>query len=86
MNFPVKSLSTVPSCTKSVTIGADGGDVIKLKQDRKVAVNSEEVVLEGSVWIRHTSSVFLADIFQFQLIFDLKYRLSLFFSGAPPTG
>lgn len=65
MNFPVKSLSTVPSCTKSVTIRTDGGDIIKLKQNREVTVNGEEVVLQPSVWIdgviiRHASSVFLA--------------------------
>lgn len=68
MNFPVKSLSTMPSCTKSVTIRTDGGDVIKLKQNREVSVNGEEVNLEPSVWIdgvviRHASSVFLAGIF-----------------------
>ena len=46
MNYPVKSLSTVPSCTKTVTIRTDGGDVIKLKQDREVTVNGEEVLLQ----------------------------------------
>lgn len=70
MNFPVKSLSTVPSCTKTVTIRTDGGDVIKLKQNREVTVNGEEVILEPSVWIdgvviRHASSVFLAGILPF---------------------
>lgn len=64
MNFPVKALSTVPSCTKTVTIRADG-DVIKLKQNREVLVNGEETILEPSVWIdgiyiRHASSVFLS--------------------------
>lgn len=67
MNYPVKSLSSVPSCTKTVTIRTDGGDVIKLKQDREVTVNGEEVVLQPSVWIdgviiRHASSTFLAGI------------------------
>lgn len=64
MNFPVKALSTVPSCTKTVTIRADG-DVIKLKQNREVLVNGEEAILEPSVWIdgiyiRHASSTFLS--------------------------
>ena len=80
MNFPVKSLSTVPSCTKSVTIRTDGGDVIKLKQDREVTVNGEEVVLEPSVWIdgvviRHASSVFLAGKFHIPISVDIRSNL-----------
>lgn len=63
MNFPTKGLHNFPSCTKSVTIRVEG-DVIKLKQNREVFVNGEELVLSPSVWIdgisiRHASSSFL---------------------------
>ena len=64
MNFPAKSLHNFPSCTKSVTIRVEK-DVIKLKQNREVFINGEEMILNPSVWIdalyiRHASSNFLA--------------------------
>jgi len=64
MNFPAKSLHNFPSCTKSVTVRVEK-DVIKLKQNREVFINGEEVVINPSVWIdalyiRHASSNFLA--------------------------
>lgn len=79
MNFAVQSLSTVPSCTKTVTIRTDGGDVIKLKQNREVTVNGEDVLLQPSVWIdgvaiRHASSVFVAGMIIFLSFLLMSYR------------
>ncbi len=68
MNFPVKSLSGVPSCTKSVTIrwnsGNGGRDVIKLRPNRDVLVNGDPpavlpIWMDGIV-IRHASSAFVS--------------------------
>ena len=82
MNFAVQSLSTVPSCTKTVTIRTDGGDVIKLKQNREVTVNGEDVLLQPSVWIdgvaiRHASSVFVAGMIIFLSFLLMSYRFPL---------
>lgn len=87
MNYPVKSLSSVPSCTKTVTIRTDGGDVIKLKQDREVTVNGEEVVLQPSVWIdgviiRHASSTFLAGIC-LMILSAIQFTNAFFFFAFP---
>lgn len=85
MNVPVKALSSVPSCTKTVTIRADG-DVIKLKQQREVLVNGEEAVVEPSVWIdgiyiRHASSVFLSGSrFLFFVCPRVKLVITFFFN------
>lgn len=63
MNFPEVSRSSFPSCTKSVTIRVDGL-IIKLKQDREVVLNGEEVdrlpLWIDGVHIRHASSVFVS--------------------------
>lgn len=82
MNFAVQSLSTVPSCTKTVTIRTDGGDVIKLKQNREVTVNGEDVLLQPSVWIdgvaiRHASSVFVAGMIIFLSFLLMSYRFGV---------
>ena len=63
MNFPTSAVSGLPSCTKSVTIRVND-DVIKLKQNRDVLVNGDEIAtipfwMDG-IYIRHASSVFVS--------------------------
>lgn len=63
MDFPAATISSFPSCTKSVTIRLPG-NVIKLKQNREVLVNGEELTtlptwIDG-MYIRHASSIFLS--------------------------
>lgn len=56
-------MSGMPSCTKSVTLRLLD-EVIKLKQDRIVAVNGQDVdelpVWIDGIYIRHASSVFVS--------------------------
>ena len=84
MNFPKSSVSGMPSCTKSVTLRLLN-EVVKLKQDRVVAVNGQDVD-ELPVWIdginiRHASSVFVAGNFFiyfhyfFLIIFNSKFKI-----------
>jgi hypothetical protein len=85
------NVSSIPSCTKTVIIRTEDGDVIKLKQDREIAVNGEEVILESSVWIhrvviRHASSVFLAGGISHLIHPTRKFLNYIFFvlhSGTP---
>lgn len=74
MNFPKSTVSGMPSCTKSVTLRLLD-EVVKLKQDRIVAVNGQDVeelpVWIDGIYIRHASSVFVAgDLF---IHFILQY-------------
>lgn len=61
MGFSIAAGSS-PSCTKAVTISL-GEQVIKLKQNKEVTVNNEDVeslpVSVGGVYIRIASSLFL---------------------------
>ena len=63
MNLPASSVSSFPSCTKSVTIRVLG-DVIKLKQNGEVMLNGDDVntmpLWIDGIYIRHASSVFIA--------------------------
>lgn len=63
MNYPRSAMSGMPSCTKSVTLRLLD-EVIKLKQDRIVAVNGQDVdelpVWIDGIYIRHASSVFVS--------------------------
>ncbi|XP_071447163.1 hemocytin-like [Hetaerina americana] len=62
MNFPVSIASGLPSCTKALKIFY-GGHVIKLKQNREVILNGEEITevpySQDGINIRMVSSLFL---------------------------
>lgn len=62
MGYSRTSLTDVPSCTKSVTIRS-GTVSIKLKQNRQILVNGEDVtklpIKVGDMKLRIASSIFL---------------------------
>ncbi|EFA10333.2 hemocytin [Tribolium castaneum] len=62
MNLPTSLAEGLPSCTKTVTLRAEG-QVIKLKQNHDVVVNGRDVAKVpyqiGNVTIRSVSSIFL---------------------------
>lgn len=62
MNFKVNERLGMPSCTKTVTIRLKD-NIIKLKQNREVTVNSQDIVrypYSGTNFtIRVVSSIFL---------------------------
>lgn len=63
MNYPVSIAAGLPSCTKTVTVHTTDGHTIKLKQNREVSVNSQEVTQLpysiGDATLRIVSSTFL---------------------------
>lgn len=76
MGFTSETLSEAPSCTKTVTIQTEG-ITIKLKQNRQLLINGEEVtklpVKSGNVTIRVASSIFL--------IAELQNGISVWWDG-----
>ncbi|XP_046389468.1 hemocytin isoform X2 [Ischnura elegans] len=77
MNFPVSISSGLPSCTKALKIQF-GGHIIKLKQNREVIFNGEEITevpySHDGIRIRMVSSIFL--------MVELPIGLEVWWDGA----